>query len=332
MNTITAIPLHPIDQKKFNRLLVVVTIIMLLGFGTFYMLNMTPPGTGSVAPGRLGAPVFSHYIYGGFGNDSLHKPMYATFGNNRVYVSDTNNHRVQVFEENGTPLFMFGERGELDGQFFYPYGIVVGPDSNVYVADMYRSVIQIFSPEGEFLRYFGEGPMELGVVAGPGMMFLDKDNRLLVANVDSKQVVIFDIQTEKVLQTVCVDGDVLAPNGVTMDENGYIYVVDTGGQRVVVYSPDGSRPVRIINGSEDGRGQSPLMNPRGISVRGDWVYVVSNLTHSIHVFDKSGKEVFSFGKQGDKQGEFMYPNGMFMDSRGRMLITDSIGGRVAVYR
>jgi DNA-binding beta-propeller fold protein YncE len=196
---------------------------------------------------------------------------------------------------------------------------------------MYRSLIQIFNADGEYIRDFG-AENATKVIDGPGTMFLDQKRRLFVANVNAANVLVFDLETEELLQTVGLYGDMFAPNAVTVDDNGYIYVVDTGGQRVIVYNPEGSRPVRIINGSEDGRGQSVLANPRGIAVRGDWIYVVSNLTHTIYAFDKEGKEVFAFGKQGEGNNEFMHPNGMSIDSRGRMLITDTIGARVAVYR
>lgn len=320
-----------IDRKKFNITMTVITALMLFSFGFSYM-NGRPLESNSVAPGRLGAPSFSHYIYGDFGENALHKPMFATFGNGRVYVSDTNNHRVQVFAEDGAPLFKFGDRGDKDGQFFYPYGIVVGPDSNVYVADMYRHVIQIFTTDGEYIRNFGADDEAKKYVNSPGMIYLDDKGRLFVPNIETADVAVFDLETETLLQTIGVYGDLFAPNAVTVDGDGYIYVVDTGGQRIIVYSPDGSRAVRLINGSEDGRGQASLANPRGIAVRGDWIFVASNLTHQIFAYGKDGKEVFNFGKQGEGQNEFMHPNGMMVDSRGRMLITDTVGGRVAVYR
>ena len=312
--------------------MIVITLAMLGVFAYLYLTGTQAPITTSVAPGRLGAPAFSHYIYGGFGEEALNKPMYATFGNERIYVSDTNNFRIQVFSENGEPLFKFGERGEKDGQFFYPYGIVVGPEGNVYVADMYRNDIQIFSPDGEYIRTFAADKKDKSLLNGPGSLYLDSLGRLFVANVNSAQITVYNIETENLLGTVGLSGDMFAPNAVTVDEEGYIYVVDTGGQRVVVYTPDGSRPARIINGSEDGYGQPILSNPRGIAVRGDLIYVVSNLTHQIHAFEKNGELAFSWGKQGDKDNEFMHPNGMFVDSRGWMLITDTIGARVAVYK
>jgi sugar lactone lactonase YvrE len=329
MNSITSFLSRQFEEKKFFKTMVLVTAAVLILFITLYMFNMKPAVQGPVLPGTKNL-TFSHFIYGGHGEDAFSKPMYATFGNNLIYVSDSNNHRVQIFKENGDPVSMFGGRGIEDGKFFFPYGIVVGPDGNVYVADMYRNDIQIFSKNGEFLNYFVRDRKDL--VDGPAMMHLDEKGRLFVANVNSSQVTVFDLKTGDFLQSICVIGDVFAPNGVTVDENGFIYVVDTGNARVVVYNPDGSKPVRLINGSEDGRGQSLLSNPRGIAVYGNQVFVVSNLTHYIYIFDKTGKEISTFGGLGDQQNQFIHPNGLSMDKRGWVLITDSTGGRVAVYK
>ena len=332
MENILTIPNRPVIYKKFVRLMIITTLLMVGTFGSLYYLRRSVPMLNSVAPGRLGAPVFSHYIYGGFGDEALNKPMFATLANGRAYVSDTNNHRVQVFSEAGDFLFRFGERGSGQGEFFYPYGIVVGPDGSIYVADMYRNDIQVFTAEGEYLRDFLADSEARELLSGPGGMHLDDSGRLFVANVNRGNVEVFDLAQEEHVMTVGIPGDVFAPNAVTVDNDGYIYVSDTGGERVVVYNPDGTRPVRVINGSTEGYGQSVLSNPRGVGVRGDWIFVVSNMSHSVHVFDKEGKEIFSFGKQGDRQDEFMHPNGVFVDRRGRLLITDSIGGRIAVYR
>ncbi|MCW3491324.1 6-bladed beta-propeller [Dethiobacter alkaliphilus] len=331
MQNILSFPTRQVDYKKFIKISAALTVVMVAVFGYLYTQTVSPTAT-SVAPGRLGAPALSHHVYGGFGDDALNKPMSAAMGDGRIYVSDTNNHRIQVFTEDGTLLQMFGQRGMGEGEFLYPYGIVVGPEGNLYIADMYRRDIQVLTPDGEFVRIFAEETGGNTAINGPGGMYLDNNDRLFVANVNTGKVAVFDIATEELLQVVAVEGDVFAPNDVTVDEDGYIYVVDTGGQRVVVYSPDGSRPVRIINGSEGGRGQSTLVNPRGIGIRNGIIYVVSNMSHTIHAFDKEGNELFQFGGQGERTNEFMHPNGLTIDRRGRMLITDTIGARIAVYR
>merc|ERR1719312_1266700 len=44
----------------------------------------------------------------------------AVTEDNEIIVADTNNHRIQVFDKEGTFKFQFGEVGKRDGQLLYP--------------------------------------------------------------------------------------------------------------------------------------------------------------------------------------------------------------------
>lgn len=52
---------------------------------------------------------------------NLEHPHYIAVSNtNRVIVSDSNNHRIQVFDVNGRVLSTFGTEGSEEGQFKFP--------------------------------------------------------------------------------------------------------------------------------------------------------------------------------------------------------------------
>ena len=59
----------------------------------------------------------------------------------RVYVSDTGNHRIQVFSPAGISESAWGEFGSAAGQFVEPLGLVVD-SRRVYVADSRNNRIQ----------------------------------------------------------------------------------------------------------------------------------------------------------------------------------------------
>lgn len=62
-----------------------------------------------------------------------------------VYVTDTFNHRIQVFDSEGNYETTFGEKGVDDGEFIAPQGITVGPNGNLlYVADAGSNRVQVF--------------------------------------------------------------------------------------------------------------------------------------------------------------------------------------------
>ena len=62
-----------------------------------------------------------------------------------VYVSDTNNDRIQKFTSDGVFVTKWGTSGTGDGQFDWPWGVAVAPDGSVYVADSKNNRIQKFS-------------------------------------------------------------------------------------------------------------------------------------------------------------------------------------------
>merc|ERR1712027_237652 len=70
-------------------------------------------------------------------------------------VSDSNNHRLQIFDVNGKVLTTFGSEGTEEGQFKFPRGVAVDEQGFIFVADSGNNRIQIFNPDGTFLRAFG---------------------------------------------------------------------------------------------------------------------------------------------------------------------------------
>ena len=61
-----------------------------------------------------------------------------------IYITDTYNHRVLIYDTNGTQLYSFGRRGSGEGEFNKPRGITVDTSGNVYVCDNGNNRIVVY--------------------------------------------------------------------------------------------------------------------------------------------------------------------------------------------
>jgi len=68
-----------------------------------------------------------------------------------VYVTDTGNERVQVFDTQGNVVRAFGGNGGGDGQLREPVGIAVADDGTVLVADSHNGRIARFDTAGDWI-------------------------------------------------------------------------------------------------------------------------------------------------------------------------------------
>jgi DNA-binding beta-propeller fold protein YncE len=112
----------------------------------------------------------------------LLKPtMVALDHDGNVYVADTLNNRIQIFDADGHFVTMFGKQGDAPGTFQRPKGIAIDADGHIWVADSSLNRIQIFDREGHLLAYFGEAGTLPGQFGLPTGLFIDKQNRVIVA-------------------------------------------------------------------------------------------------------------------------------------------------------
>ena len=62
-------------------------------------------------------------------------PHGITFYNNNIIVSDSGNHRIQIFDDQGHYLHQFGENGKLNHQLDRSHGLSIDSNGNIIVAD-----------------------------------------------------------------------------------------------------------------------------------------------------------------------------------------------------
>ncbi len=79
----------------------------------------------------------------------------AVDSDGNVYVSDTLNNRVEIFDADGNFISTFGKNGDGPGYFTRPKGIAVDSDGHVWVADEVQDRLQVFNRDGQLLTYIG---------------------------------------------------------------------------------------------------------------------------------------------------------------------------------
>jgi DNA-binding beta-propeller fold protein YncE len=99
-----------------------------------------------------------------------------------VYVTDTLNNRVEIFDADGNFISLFGKHGDGPGTFARPKGIAVDGDGHIWVADEMTDRLQVFNRDGQLLTYIGLGHGELpGQFKALVGVAIDKQNRVFTA-------------------------------------------------------------------------------------------------------------------------------------------------------
>lgn len=114
-----------------------------------------------------------------------------------VYVTDTLNNRVEIFDADGGFISEFGKGGDGPGRFARPKGIVVDCDGHIWVADEMQSRVQVYDKQGQLLIYFGQ----LGSYPGQfqalyGLGYDKKNNRVITSEQFPGRVQVFRYVTD----------------------------------------------------------------------------------------------------------------------------------------
>ncbi|MBT0653772.1 6-bladed beta-propeller [Geomobilimonas luticola] len=164
---------------------------------------------------------------------------------NRLYVVDIKDHRIGVFSPEGTLLSTIGKRGDEDGDLNFPTAVAVNSKGEIIVADSMNARIQIFDAEGKFLRKFGrrgDGPSDFQIVKG---VAVDSDDNIYVTEGKGHKMLIFSTNGDFLLLVgglysvlgsgKAAPGGFLIPQGIDIDKNDTIYVVDQLNKRFQVF-------------------------------------------------------------------------------------------------
>ncbi len=106
----------------------------------------------------------------------------------RLYVADSCNHRIQVFSSDGKFLRAYGRAGKGKGELSYPYDICVDAAGRQYVCEFGNSRIQVFDTNDQPLEIIGGPGTAPGQFNNPWGVALDSAGDLYVADSQNHRV------------------------------------------------------------------------------------------------------------------------------------------------
>lgn len=115
-------------------------------------------------------------------------------------------------------------------------------------------------------------------------------------------------------------GQFSSPRGLALDEEGNLYVADTGNRRVQVFDPQGAYLMSIADARFEG--------PRYVEVDDFGRIYVSDASDRVHLFDGRGEPLQSFGQPGSLPNQFSQIADLVVDSAGELYVVDSGNARV----
>jgi DNA-binding beta-propeller fold protein YncE len=100
-----------------------------------------------------------------------------------LYVADTLNNRVEIFDADGNFISAFGKHGDGPGYFARPKGVAIDSDGHVWVADGAQDRLQVFTKEGQLLIAIGGHGLLPGQFQGLVNIAIDKQDRVFTTEI-----------------------------------------------------------------------------------------------------------------------------------------------------
>jgi len=100
-----------------------------------------------------------------------------------LYVADTLNNRIEIFDADGKFVSTFGKNGDGPGYFARPKGVAIDSDGHIWVVDSVQDRVQVFNQEARLLISFGGHGLLPGQFQGLVGIAIDKMNRVFTSEI-----------------------------------------------------------------------------------------------------------------------------------------------------
>ena len=291
--------------------------------------------------------------HAGNGRDLLQSPTGIHASDIDLYVADTGNHRIVVYDLEGSYLGQIGGKGsykDINGNgeeddfesgsgtdndhFCNPRGVYATTDA-IYVADTGNNRVMVYDLDHNFKFQIGNftAGIETDEFNGPSNVFADSSS-IYVVDTNNHRVNIYDLQGTYVKQLGVTgtasdtDNTLNMPSG--MGSGSFLYVADTKNHRVTFYD-EGFNYAGQIGRNKPGTGDLALHSPRGVFVDDDRVYVADTRNNRIGLFFISGDLDEHIGGPGASEESRLKAPSSVTATTTRIYVTDTGNHRVVIF-
>ena len=256
-------------------------------------------------------------------NKGSFKPVSHTYSvavhtNGEVFASNNNGGFVQVFSEDGTPVRRIGSKGNGNGEFQCPVGLLLVGD-RLYVSDAILHRVQYFSATtGQYIGQVERNDKENGQFSNLHGMSTDGKGNILVADYSNNRVQVFK-EDGTFVQVIQCDGN---PSDVAVDNEGKIHVTIHNQNYVQVFSPDGKTHLNPYSNPA-----GSFQNPQGIAIDDEgYIFITAQYssTYYLHVLNYDRKQVNLLSGLNN-------PWGVTLDKDGHIYVAEYGNNRIMKY-
>jgi len=242
-----------------------------------------------------GTPIWTIGEAGVRGEDNNHfreAQDVALDGSGKVYVADTWNNRIQIFNNDGSYNTTFGSYGDGDYQFDGAHGIAFDTSGFLYVADYNNHRVQIYNSNLVYqgtLGVTGFSGSDNSHFISPRDVAVDSAGNIYVLDQGNHRVQVFD-NTRSYIRTIGESGmsgwdygHFNFPTAVAVDQNGFTYVADGWGSRIQIHDETGAYLTTI--GNQGGKRTGEIRQVEGLAFdKHGNLYAAELLNHRIQKF------------------------------------------------
>lgn len=199
------------------------------------------------------------------GRGELKWPHDVSVGpDNRLYIADSGNDRVAIYEVTGTTATF---HAELKGDFDNPEGVFAHPDGRVFVSGEDSGSVAVFEDRRQLNSINGlSRPHGIGLADDGGVW-------IAMSGIDELQH--FDTALKPTGRKI--DEPLSGPRYMALSNSGYMFLAEKQAHNIVVLTPEGKVAARLGAG-QPGFGPGFFNGPEGVAVSNDalWVTDTSN--------------------------------------------------------